>query len=344
MRRSWVVGALIGVAVVVLVGIGLILFVRSAPTETAQPSVTATNIPTSPPTQTATPLHVAPAGTPPVVFAHDCHAMLTEAQVSATTGLALTYESGDSSGTMANVGGLQCSWRGDPASLTIEAIPQSGVGDAEFPSASVKYYFEDCDPQYICSFRWESRDLWIAGTFQFAPDMTRHRVDAWGKSIGRQIQANFAAEPGAPWVRDRTGWWATLDCAAAGVAIARELGTTVSGAAVSIGDPPMPGYVMAGEASHRTDCAVSQPEAVNPLLILSTSAGTGASTPEGFAPVDLGVHGVDAYLGGPGSFGGVTYYLTDKVNSASVEIAATARLSAETVAKAVAAAAASGFH
>jgi hypothetical protein len=244
---------------------------------------------------------------------------------------------------MANVGGLVCVWRGDAATLVAEIIPQAGLGDAVFPSDSEAYYFQDCDPQWVCSFRWEDAALWVAGTFQFAPDMTRENVDAWGSALGEQIGANQTALPDVPWVRDRSGWWPVLDCQNTAAAIGRELGTALDGEPVSLGDPPTPGHVMAGTASNRTDCAVSEYGSVEMLLSLSSAAGTGATVPDGFTPVDLGVAGIDAYAGGPGGFGGEQYYLSEGVNSASIEVHPTAALSAEAIAAAVARAATSGF-
>ena len=300
-------------------------------------------VPVSTPTRTVETLQVAPGGTPPVAFDQDCGAVLTEAQIADATGMALQFESTDSSGTMANVGGLVCVWRGDSATLVVEVIPQPGLGSAVFPADSQAYYFEDCDPQWVCSFRWEGDALWVAGTFQFAPDMTRENVDAWGSALGAQIGANQSAQPDAPWVRDRTGWWPVLDCQNAAAAIGRELGTPLDGEIVSLGDPPSPGHVMAGAASNRTDCAVSEHGAADTILSLSTAAGTGATTPDGFAPIDLDVDGIDAYAGGPGGFGGEQYYLSDGVNSASIEVHPTAALSAQAIVAAVARAAASGF-
>lgn len=326
----------------VLGPVGAALLALTACTAAPVPSETsATAIPT--PSRTVETLQVAPGGIPPVTFGQDCGAALTEGQIADATGMALTFESADSSGTMANVGGLVCVWRGDAATLVVEIIPQAGLGDAVFPTDSEAYYFEDCDPQWVCSFRWEDDALWVAGTFQFAPDMTRENVDAWGSALGDQIGANQTALPDAPWVRDRTGWWPVLDCQNTAAAIGRELGTPLDGEAVSLGDPPSPGHVMAGTAANRTDCGIFEHGSTDALLSVSTAAGMGATTPDGFTPVDLGVAGIDAYAGGPGGFGGEQYYLTDAVNSATIEVRATDTLPADAIAAAVARAAASGF-
>ncbi|GAA1943455.1 hypothetical protein [Microbacterium deminutum] len=335
MRRSRLA---IGVAVLLSALAGC----ASAPPE--QDAETPTAVVTSTPTPTPDVLNVAPGGIPPVAFGHDCASVLTEAQLSDATGLDLQSQSADSSGTMANVGGLVCAWRGDSATVVVEVIPQSGVGDAVLPADSEKYYFEDCDPQWVCAWKWESHELWVAGTFQFAPDMTRANVDAWGAALGAQIGANFAARPDEPWTRDRTGWWPTLDCQRAADAIGGALGATLTGQATSLGDPPTPGYAMAGVASHRSECGIAERGASSIFLYLDTLAGTGATTPDGYQAIDLGVDGIQGSAGGTGSHGGALYHLADGVNSAWIEVRATAALQPEMVAAAVARAAASGFH
>lgn len=336
MRRSSLTLGALAILLVALVGCGS----SPEPQATATPTVTATPIPVP----TDEPLQVAPAGVPPVAFGHDCGAVLTDAQVADATGLALQFQTGDSSGTMANVGGLVCTWRGETATLVVEVIPQSGVGDAVLSPESEKYYFQDCDPNWVCAWHGESDEMWVAGTFQFAPDMTRAKVDAWGAALGAQVGANFAAKPDEPWVRDRAGWWPVLDCQAAADAIGRELGAALVGQASSLGDPPSPGYEMAGVASHRTACGIAEPGGGATFLYLDTLAGTGATTPDGYQPVDMGIDGIQASSGGTGPYAGQQYYFSDGVNSTWIEARATATLQPDTVAAAVARAAASGFE
>ncbi len=319
----------------------------ATPTDTPPPEPAPTPTPTASATPAAQVRTVGPTEMPPTVFDGDCALALTAEEAVQITGLPFALESSESSGSMANVGGVNCTWHAEPVALRVQIIPQAGLDDAEFPEDSVDYYFEDCDPNWVCGWRWESEDLWIAGSFQFAADMTRESIDAWGSALGAAMGAHFEANPGEPWERDRTGWWDTLDCQAAATAIGDGLGMALAGEQAGYIDPPAAGWVMADIAAHMSDCAISVPDGGDQVVLLHTTAGTGSAPPEwvlSYTPVDLGVDGITASTGGRGPYGGEQYYLTDGVNTASIEARSTATHSPEQIAAAVARAAASGFE
>ena len=123
---------------------------------------------------------VGPGAKPPVVFDQDCDAAVPAADLTALLGSSMSLVASESGGDLGNVGGLACRWEGDGASVALEVIPQSALGGMMLPAGEQDSYFEDCDPEWVCSWNGETAALWMAVSFQGAQGMTRQAVDAWG--------------------------------------------------------------------------------------------------------------------------------------------------------------------
>jgi hypothetical protein len=314
-----------------------------APTTTATATATSTPTPTPTPTPTGEP--VAPGAQPPAVFGGECAAALASTDIDDVVGADMTPYATDTDASIANVGGLNCMWTGTDAALTVSILPRAGIGDAQLPAGAVRQFFQDCDPTLSCSWQWNEGDLWIAGTFQFVAGMTQAKVTAWGQDLGDAIAANHAAQPGAPWVRDKADWWQVRECSAVASAVAKELGGTVKGAAATYPDPPAPGVAMADIASNRTWCELTVPGTSTPLT-LNLFAGEAwyVREGEGDKAFDTKVAGITgfrlaAYDGSPSN----SFSFTDGVNRVRIDVPADAKASVGDIARAVARAAASGF-
>ena len=102
---------------------------------------------------------VGPGGRPPIVFDGDCRPpQLTAEQVAAAIGqgAAQPEPMSESTGVVANVGGLNCMWRVDTGTIQLQILPVAALGDAELSPSEVEDYFQDCDPNWVCSSLAES--------------------------------------------------------------------------------------------------------------------------------------------------------------------------------------------
>lgn len=271
------------------------------------------------PTPEATPeARVIPPGEkPPSVFGGDCSTALSTATLESVTGMAFALESSNTDGDVGNVGGLGCSWESPSGGVRIEILPVSGLNGAEFPADQVEYYFEACDPSWVCSYRSRTSELWISASFQLAGGMTREQIDRWGTAISSAIEQSDEAAGAAIWTRDRNGWWPTLDCQRVGESVAAGLDAELTAQAGGYVDPPLPGVVLAGVASNWSNCYLEIPDSVLAPIDMYTSAGAAWALPHSpeDTPFDLGVEGVTVYRdSGHESVYSAGYSLTDGVN------------------------------
>lgn len=309
---------------------------------------TPTPVPTAPdrgPEPTEFAMIVGPGEKPPTVFGGDCDAVLTADEIAATAGQGAEVYA-ESTGDVGNVGGLLCAWSGPTGATTVEILPLGALGDAALSEDDRKYYFEDCDPNWVCSWSTQTDTLWIATSFQFVPDMTRESVDEWGAQLAGAIDRRFRESPSEPWERDTAGWWPVLDCAALADGVGTALGDTFVGESTGYPDPPHPGVVLAALASHHASCLLTGPDpAVMPIEV-TASAGEAWMLPA-FAddePLDTGVAGITAWSNsGHESVSSQSYSLTDGVNALWLNAPSTGPWAASEILKAVAGVAASGF-
>ena len=338
MRRSPLAAVLAVATVIALAGCATAPAAKPDPTPPAP-----TPTPTPTPTTTVESMVVGPAESPPVAFGGDCTRVLEPDDIAEVMGMSVEPATSEPDPVLgANVGSLWCSWASPQGSVRLTVIPQAGLDGATFPADSVKYYFEDCDTDWVCGWQGGDSSIWI-GMALSHPEMTRESVDAWGSALGERITGNHEAVRDEPWVRDRTGWWPTFTCEQIAAAVGAQLGAEVTGEFVGYIDPPAPGMVMADVASRHVQCMVSAPQDVG-IAVLSTRAGTAASAPASPA-VALGIPGITAatisagyYLGGQG------FSITDGTNVVWLEAASAGGWSEQQIATAIAAAAASGFQ
>lgn len=307
------------------------------------PEETSVQSPTSAPTVEV--LTVGAGERPPAVFDDDCDAALTAEQLSSVVGVAMEAETAEKSSTILNVGGITCTWRGDAGAVRIQILPTAMLADVEFPPDAEQYYFADCDPNWVCA--WESRttELWIMGGFQLTGGMSREGVDEWAGQLASLVEDAYTQARPDAWARDEAGWWPVLACPRAAELIAAELGTEVSGEDVGYVDPPIPGVVVADEASNAGSCWFSTDDSSLLVIEVSATSGTawGLDAVEG-AVVETGVPGFTAKVDeSHQSVGSIAYVLSDGVNLARVTATTTGSWSAEQALAAVAQAAASGW-
>lgn len=314
---------------------------------TPSPNVSTTPeaLPSATATPTVEPVVIGPTDTPPVAFGGDCSKVLAPEQIADATGLSLELQvSSANEGTSANVGALWCAWEGpEGRAVRLTIIPQAGLDGTTFPADSMKYYFEDCDADWVCAWQGGNDSIWIGLSFQSVPDMTRQSVDAWGAALGEQIMAHHSTAGDEAWIRDRNGWWPTVDCDQVAESVGAQLGLALSGEQVGYIDPPAHGHVMADLASRYSVCSLSTSDGAG-MAVLSLTAGTASSSPSS-PSIELGIPGVTAattdagyYLDGDG------FALTDGTNLVWLEAASSGERSPQQIATAVAAAAASGFQ
>ena len=154
-----------------------VVFTATACAGTPEASPTPSAAAEASPTPTPTALVVGPGAKPPVVFDQDCDAAVPAADLTPLLGSSMSLVASESGGDLGNVGGLACRWEGDGASVALEVIPQSALGGMMLPAGEQDSYFEDCDPEWVCSWNGETAALWMAVSFQGAQGMTRQAVD-----------------------------------------------------------------------------------------------------------------------------------------------------------------------
>lgn len=323
---------------VVVAALSLSACTGGPPAATPTHSVSAAT-PTPTPTPTVAALQVGPGQKPPVAFGQDCTLALTADDLDDITGIALEPVAAESVGSIGNVGGLGCVWKTDAAAFTLDVLPKAAIGQAQFPDDLVAQYFQDCNAQWVCSWRSETGTLWLSGSFQGIPGMTRESVDTWGQQISDTVAANAVAHPDEQWTRDTTGWWPVLDCNEFGTALAVETGLPIAAAATGYVSSPRPGFVLADVATNASRCIFTTEGRDAALVSISAAAGQAWSVPPtlGDEPVDTGVDEVDAYVDAQyqsGYFAG--YTLTDGVNMLSAEVAIGASTPAQDLVQALA--------
>jgi hypothetical protein len=300
----------------VLSAVAIVVLTACAPAADPAPTRSATAIATPTATAPVPERVVGPGEKPPTVFDGDCEAALSVDELVEVTQLAFAFESAESGGAVGNLGGLNCVWQADGASLTVQILPQEDLAGARFPSDQREYYFEDCDAAWVCAWEFETDEIWLGGTFQGVPEMNRPTVDEWGGELGAQIAANHAKAGGEEWARDRAGWWPVLDCAAVAGAFG-DLGIEAEGVEGGYHDPPMPGIVLADAAAPPSQCYITLTGADRGIEFFAYAgqAWRLPFLPED-EPVDLGVEGVHAYVdSGYDSSTSEGYSLTDGVNA-----------------------------
>ncbi|MDR7113656.1 hypothetical protein J2X03_003556 [Microbacterium trichothecenolyticum] len=270
------------------------------------------------------------------MFGEDCGSALSPEDVRRVTGAELSLASSDSAGQVGNVGGLACSWEAEGTAVRIEILPRAGLGDAQFPVDQAAYYFDDCVAEWVCSGRTETVELWLSASFQYFPGTDRAQIDAWTSDLAGVVFANAAATESRPWTRDRTGWWGDLDCEALAGVMSRELGAELTGAKGGYIDPPLPGVLLAAEASKWSNCYLQ--DETRALEISSSSGGAWAlpSSPDDEA-FETGVPGITAWIdSGFWSTTAAGYTMTDGVNMLSAYVPTDAPWSAEDAVRALA--------
>ena len=213
---------------------------------------------------------------------------------------------------MANVGGLsvhvarrlrgRSSWR---------SSRRPALGDAALSAESEEYYFEDCDPNWVCSSAGGvGGAVGRAARSRFAPDMTRANVDAWGAALGAQIDAAYAADsPTAVGARHAPdgGRCSTAQAAADAIA-AGATGDSRSSGRRRLRRPADAGLRDGGRrvAPHGVAASRAERSTRRSSISTPTRAPRGrldASTAS--QPVDLGVDGIQSSTRhGTGPYGG----------------------------------------
>jgi len=316
-----------------------------ASTPEPQPTPTPVSSATTSPTPEA--MVVRPGDKPPTVFDGDCDAAVPTSDLTELVGASLVLRSSESTGDTGNVGGLSCAWNGDGGMVTVEMLPLSGLNGVAFPADQQGYYFEDCDPSWVCSWAGETDELWIATSFQLSTDMTREAVDGWGSEIAEAVDVNFSASAPIEWERDRSGWWPVLDCGTVARQLEEALGDAWTGEPSGYPDPPRPGSVMAALASQRSSCLLTSSDPAVRQIELYASAGTAWTLPASpdDQEVDSGVPGIAAWEDSQfASVDAVGYALTDGVNAMQLYLPTGGPSSASELLTAFAGLAASGWE
>lgn len=141
------------------------------------PATTAADVP---PTETATAVAaavaLAPGEPPPLAFAGDCDALVTEAEIDGLVGAHVTPISGESDARVSAVevlGGLTCAWGGGDYTFTVvlTVIPAGGLEDriAEFayPGDRPQCWAQNAaGAEGACYFSRIVQGYWLAGLFQ----------------------------------------------------------------------------------------------------------------------------------------------------------------------------------
>lgn len=337
MRRSF---ALALAALAVLGALTACAPAEQQPEATATPTAHATPSPTP----SAQPLVVGPGEKPPVLLEGDCAAALTPADLRSVTGAELQLTSSHSDGDVGNAGGLGCRWSGGSSGVVVEILPAAGLDGARFPADQVPYYFEECDPDWVCSGRAETEDLWFSASFEYFPGMDRAEIDAWTSALANVVVENVRAADSEPWTRDRAGWWSELDCAALGDTMSGLLDAMLTGDTGGYIDPPLPGVLMAAHASNWSNCYLG--DGAHTIEVYSAAGQAwGLPTATENEPFDTGVPGITAWREAPAqSTPTASYVLTDGVNSLTAYISTDAPWSADDAAIALAYAAASDWR
>ncbi|MBW9095373.1 hypothetical protein JNB62_16950 [Microbacterium jejuense] len=331
----------LALAVAVLALTGVLTACAPAAEPEADPTPRASVAPTPQPTPTAEARVVAPGEKPPAVFDGDCNRALAPADLQSVVGASLPLATSASDGDVGNIGGLACSWEAGGAAVRVEILPRPGLGDTQFPQDQAQYYFQDCDAQWVCSGEAEDADLWIGASFQSFAEADRDQIDDWTAAIAALIVRNFAGDAD-PWVRDRTGWWDELDCAAVAGALSRELNTEFSGERGGFIDPPLPGIVLATAASNWSNCYLY--DGAHTFEVYSSAGAAWTLPDDGDQPVETGVQGISAWLSS--SYQSTTsagYTMTDGINSLTAYVATDASWTAEEAVGALARAASSDW-
>ncbi|WP_322410969.1 hypothetical protein [Microbacterium invictum] len=313
-----------------------------SPSPTASPTATATA------SVTPTPDTVSVPGgeKPPTVFDDDCERMISPTAVADVIGFPVTVRNEGTATAVANLGGLGCTWEGEGGIIRAAAMPQAALGETEFPADQIPYYFEECDPGWVCGWRGEGERLWTAVSFQLWSGMTREAVDAWGQEIGAAITAAFGVTAYPSWEREDAEWWPVLDCARVAERLSTELGTSVTGEAGGYHDPPAPEVLLAAEASHESQCYLTFGPQQPPVEVL-TAGGQAWAVPffESDQPYDVGVDGITAYgNSGYDSIDSSAYSLTDGVNAATVYLRTQDELPSDEILRGLAVIAAEGWR
>ncbi|MGL4256910.1 MAG: hypothetical protein ACRCSL_11300 [Microbacterium sp.] len=291
---------------------------------------------------------IGPAEMPPVVFGSDCAKVLSADELSEVVGADLGPGDRDSAyDVTANAGGLSCEWTGPNGEwVFVDVIPQAGLGGTEIPADAAAFYFDECKwAGGSCSWQGGDDSVWLGISFSGITGIAHDAAVGWGDDLGKRILVNHAAAAAEPWTRDRTGWWPTLDCATIAEALGAQLGATLVGEPYGYEDLPSPGALLVDEATGRSDCALHGADGEHVVRVV-TSPGLGAvfSVPDA-EPVDSGVPGISMLDYGADIYGGAqSFRVTDGVNRVDMGASGSTLGTAQEIATAVAAAAASDFQ
>lgn len=320
---------------------GLALTACAAPEE---PVASPTSSPSATPTPTPEVLIVAGGEKPPPVFGGDCAAALTAEQISRVLGGSFQLVEAEFLPAIANVGGISCKWTGATGSVQVQILPRTMLAGTSFSADEAEYYFEECSPTWVCGWQNDDAMLWAGGGFQTA-GMSRATVDSWGAELSALIAAANEKMIGEAWIRDVSDWWPLLDCSEVASRLGTELGARFSGESIGYVDPPIPGLILADQASRDSACSVAvQGTSERPIELHSTpGAAWDFATTEG-PEIATGVTVITARIDeGYQSIDSIAYTLTDGTNLLWATVPTTADWSDEEALTAIAQAAASGW-
>ncbi len=341
MRTSPLANLVLGLAVISVVLTG-------CATGAAEPAGNPAAAPPTEPsaTSTAEPIVVGPAEMPPVAFDGDCAQALSIDEVSELLEVTATEQPVAPDEVLLNLGGLTCRWsEADDLALMVHAIPRAGLDGAELPAE-----FDDmleCPSDPVASealhrsCAWEGGDdeLWLGLVLPLHGQQTAADIDEAGTALAERILERHAASGAQAWVRDRSTWWPSFDCAQVATALSAELGEPVDGQVVPWDADLAPiGRIMKREAGRLSDCSFAG--SAGPAGSVHVYPGLGGGPFEGVATVDLGIPGITAYEpidDGP-------YIVTDGVNRVEVWSYETSAIEPRDFVAAIAAAAASDFQ
>lgn len=266
----------------------LALLTACAPEQpTPEPTPAASEEQSATPSPTPSLRVVGASEMPPTVFGGDCETMLTTAQASAAVGAELVLDEVpplEQFSTIANAGGLMCSWNGTdgdrPISLSVGVFPDAGMEGVDADAVDTSWTDPDCG--WYCAVVDEVEGLTVITTLSDAGTETG-AIDAVariGDVIAPQVAANHLPVGEALWVRDRTGWAGVSDCAALSAPASARLGFAVESTPWSIYvDPPLQPGLVADEASSMWSC-LWRTEAGAHAEVHGVAGAWGLETPE----------------------------------------------------------------
>lgn len=265
---------------------------------------------------------------PPVVF-DNCADVISTAELSAIVGgSVVAIEGSDENSSGANLGATFCYWRLNDENPEAQdgyfwIVPISELGDT--PVEDYVDMATDYCPYLECAGI-------AAGSTYLVASQAAQRVaddgyfDEEGEAAAHQIAGAVAASvldhidaTPVPWVRDRSLWLASLNCADLAAELEPFVGSDAEVFDYLYEDPPRLFALVADQASQASGCQISSPAGSFAPVHISSQPGEAWNVPgepEGYwsAATDPDVAGIAAYV----SEGGHSAILSDGVNRVSV--------------------------